>query len=164
MKSSQVLQELASEMQVNYRINGDSDVKHCRVIEKFEPYSQRYERDPYSMQQNFLYKRAMFGLGMYPQEEVKVMHWQKRNRIKKVHQRAQDILNVWKQELANDWVNKFFEAMFPRSPITKKLREGSDIDPEFKNTLSFEQLGIGKEQIICKLTDEGVLPPDFTSL
>ena len=63
-----------------------------------------YERDKFNGYQNFLYKRALFGLAVYTQEELEKMHTDKKKRIQKVHSRAQHILNLWKQELANQWV------------------------------------------------------------
>lgn len=165
MTSSQTAEQPVGKELQDYRIYGSRNVKHYRVYGEPEKYSQQYERDPYSLKQNLLYKRAMFGLGIYKPEEVKAMHYQKRKRIKAVHKRAQKILNIWKQELTNLWTNRFFEVVFPKSPFTKELSEGSQIvDPEFKNTLSFQDLGVSKEDVIQKLMDEGVLPPDFKSL
>ena len=77
--------------------------KHGKNI---KTYSLQFEKDPYSQQQNLLYKRAMFGLNIYSKEEIQQMHWQKRKRIKKVQIRAQKELNLWKQELVNNLTNK----------------------------------------------------------
>ena len=130
---------------------------------KGKRYSQ-FEQDPYNKYQNFLYKRAMFGLKMYTPEEIKVMHWQKRKRIKKVHKRAQDAINIWKQELCNQYTNSFFQSLFPKSPVTKDLLEATSVDVEFKNTLSFKDLKVSKRDIIDKLTQQGVLPSNFLTL
>jgi hypothetical protein len=125
-----------------YRIYGTRDVKHIRIVGELTKYSQVYERDPYSQVQNFLYKRAMMGLKM----------------------RTQKILNLWKQELTNDWTNQLLKVLFPKSPFITELVEGSFVDPEFKNIMTFEDLGITKEKIIAKLHKEGILPPNFYSL
>ena len=42
----------------------------------------------YTEEQNFLYKRVMFGLTVYGPEELKTLHWQKRKRIIKVHKKT----------------------------------------------------------------------------
>jgi hypothetical protein len=155
----------ASESPLNeYRIYGTRNVKHVRIVGEVTKYSQVYERDPYSQVQNFLYKRAMMGLKMYAPEEIETMHWEKRNRIQKVYKRTQKILNLWKQELANDWTNHLLQVLFPKSQLINELVEGSFVDPAFKNTVTFEDLGVTKAKIIAKLHEEGVLPPDFYSL
>ena len=136
-----------------------------RNAKDIQPYAQVYERDPYSQQQNFLYKRALFGLSVYTQEEIETMHWQKRKRIQKVHKRTQRELNLWKQELINDWTNKLFNTLFPDQNITRYLiGEGSFVDSEFKSTVSFPDLGIQKEDIITKLISAGTLPANFNTL
>lgn len=125
----------------------------------------RYERDPYNKYQNFLYKRAMFGLKMYTPEEIKDMHWQKKKRIKKVHKRTQNILNIWKQQIVIAKTNTLFQFMFPKSILAQKLIElGSETDSEYKNNLSFKELKISKEDIVFKLQGEGILPHDFLKL
>ena len=131
---------------------------------KGKKYSVQYEQDPYSDYQNFLYKRALFGLKMYTQDEIKEMHWQKRNRIKKVHKRTQGVLNTWKQQLMIEKTNKLFQIFFPDSSITQTLLENSDVDPEFRNMLNFKSLGITKRDIVDKLCEENLLPHNFTEL
>lgn len=121
--------------------------------------------DSLSDYQNFLYNRALFGLSVYSQEEIKDMRWDKRKRIIKVHKRAQSILNVWKQQIVNACSNAFFEAIFPGTPITQELLEmAKEIDESYVNKMSFKTLRISKAQVISKLVAEGVLPPDFHNL
>jgi hypothetical protein len=40
----------------------------------------------------------------------------------------------------------------------------NEIDDKFKNTLTFKDLGINKEQIITIFIAEGILPKNFLSL
>lgn len=134
---------------------------------KGKRYSQ-YEQDPYSEYQNFLYKRALFGLKMYTQEEIKAMHTQKRKRIMKVHRRAQHELNLYKQEKFITITNKIL-GMFngKSSSLAQELIDNfSEPDPKFKcnRELSFKDLGIEKKQIISMLIKKGVLPPNFEKL
>ena len=81
---------------------------------------QRYSQKEASLSeyQNFLYKRAMYGLKMYSEEEIKKMHWQKRNRIKKVQSRTQIMLNTWKQRKMVDISNEIF-ALFNKSHLAQ---------------------------------------------
>jgi hypothetical protein len=54
--------------------------------------------------------------------------------------------------------------LFPKSPITDVLLSQSETDEKFKNTLTFKDLNISKEQIISIFMVEGVLPKNFLSL
>lgn len=147
-----------------YHLYGTVNVMHYRVYGEPVKYSQVYEEDPYSKVQNFLYKRAMFGLKIYEQDEIAAMHWQKRKRIRKTHKHAQRILNDWKQELVIGMTNKLFQTLFPNSPFIKDMLAESTVDSEFKNILDFTDLGVTKEMIVTKLVDTGVLPPDYYNL
>jgi hypothetical protein len=163
MASSQQQTQIASRYEkVQYEIKPRA--YRYRRSKNIDPYSMVYERDPYSTQQNFLYKRAMFGLSVYDQSEIELMHWQKRKRIQKVHKRTQLELNLWKQDIVNKWTNKFFEVLFPNNKLTTDLLRLTDIDPQYKNTSSFTDLGIGKDAIVNKLIDVGILPAHFHNL
>lgn len=118
--------------------------------------------------QNLLYKRAVFGLTMYTEKELKKMHWEKKRRIKKVHQRAQESINLFKQERVNQLCDALYEKYF-----MKKNRDGvkrvfcSDVigtDPNFISTLELKDLGITKSCIVKRFVEEGILPPDFYEL
>jgi hypothetical protein len=113
--------------------------------------------------QNFLYNRALFGLSVYSQEDIKQMHWDKRKRIIKVHKRAQQTLNLWKQEINNLRISKLFNTLFPRSTITPLMTEDY-VDPSYVCKMTFKDLGITKDYITQKLILEGILPKDFYEL
>lgn len=116
-------------------------------------------------EQSFLFNRALYGMTVYSPEEVSVMHKEKRKRIIKVNQRCQEILNLWKQELVNEFTNSFLKSYFWHSKVTDWfLNHGTFTDPEFTNTLSFKELGVEKQDIINKLVDEGILPKNFFEL
>jgi len=120
---------------------------------------------PLNNHQNMLYNRALFGLAMYTQEEIQEMHWEKRKRIIKVHKRAQSVLNIWKQQLTNSISTKFFITIFPKTEFAAHFEQtASETDPDFINKLSFKELRITKAQIILKLIEEAILPPNFYEL
>lgn len=123
-----------------------------------------YETDKYSTYQNYLYKRALYGLDALSQEELATMCSKKRQRIVNVYKKAQIVLNKFKQRLTIAYSNNFFETFFPKSPITQFLVSESEIDEKFKNTLTFKDLNITKDQIISIFIAEGVLPKNFLSL
>jgi len=125
-----------------------------------------YERDTFNSYQNFLYKRALFGLAVYTQEELGKMHSDKRKRIEKVHKRAQHVLNLWKQELANQWATALLSKLFWHSKLVEDVEEkfGHEGDPDYISKLDFKSLGVNKEQIVTKLIKEKILPNDFYQL
>jgi len=123
-----------------------------------------YEQDPYNSRQNFLYKRAIFGLAAYSSQEISEMSKVKVKRINKINRKTQVVLNLWKQELVNSWTNKFFSIIFPTSPFAKEFTTCTTVDKNFICTLSFKDLNISKSDIINKLIVEKVLPKEFHQL
>lgn len=124
----------------------------------------KYETDRYSQYQNYLYKRALYGLSALSEQELATMCSKKRQRVFNVYKRAQDVLNAFKQQVTIAKTNALFEALFPKSPITKFLLSETGLDEKFKNTLTFKDLGISKDQIISIFIQEGILPKNFLSL
>jgi hypothetical protein len=125
---------------------------------------QEYAKDAYNTSQNFLYKRAMFGLSMYSEEELSKMPEQKKLRIVKVHRKCQTVLNIWKQEISIEWTNRLFRHYFGEHPFLKPFFEHTEPDPKFVNKISFKDLGITKDMIVEKLIQVGILPPNFYSI
>lgn len=124
----------------------------------------QYEQDRYSSYQNYLYKRALYGLDALTQQELATMCSKKKQRIINVYKRAQVILNKFKQQVTIQYTNFIFKTLFPKSPITDVLLADTEIDEKFKNTLTFKELGISKDQIITIFIAEGILPKNFLSL
>ena len=123
-----------------------------------------YETDKYSSYQNYLYKRALYGLDALTQDELVGICSKKKQRIVNVYKKAQLVLNKFKQRLTIAYSNQIFETFFPKSPITQFLLADDKIDEKFKNTLTFKDLNISKDQIISIFMAEGVLPKNFLSL
>ena len=124
----------------------------------------QYEQDRYSSYQNYLYKRALYGLDALTQQELATMCSKKKQRIVNVYKRAQVILNKFKQQVTIQYTNFIFKTLFPKSPVTDFLLADTEIDEKFKNTLTFKELGISKDQIITIFIAEGILPKNFLSL
>jgi hypothetical protein len=124
----------------------------------------QYETDGYSQYQNYLYKRALYGLDALTQQELATMCSKKKMRIINVYKRAQVVLNKFKQELTIQYSNFIFKTLFPNSPLTDALLAHTETDEKFKNTLTFKDLGIEKKDIISIFITEGILPKNFLSL
>jgi len=123
-----------------------------------------YEKDNYNDYQNHLYKRALHGLSAFTEAELATMCSKKKQRVSKVYMKGQKIINLYKQKLTNAYSNFIFKTLFPESPLTQFLMETEETDVEFKNTLTFKDLGITKDQIVGLFIAEGLLPKNFHDL
>lgn len=122
----------------------------------------QYEKDEFNSYQNFLYKRAIFGLSIYTLKEIKKMNYQKKKRIEKISNHTQEVLNLWKQELFILMSNRILGNLFPESSISKVIIDNfSTPDPKFINNWDFKTLKISKKLIVQKLIEEKVLPYNF---
>lgn len=137
--------------------NGKYQIKHEKLV-------MQYESDNYTQYQNYLYKRALYGLESLTTEELAQMCGKKRQRIINVYKKAQAVINKYKQELTIKYTNILFQKLFPKSPLTTYFLENSETDEKFKNTLTFKDLNISKDDIINIFIQEGVLPKNFLSL
>ena len=123
-----------------------------------------YEQDKYSKYQNYLYKRALYGLNSFEKEEVLKMCSKKKRRINNVYIKAQNVINILKQKITIKYTNDLFTSLFPNSQLTKELVNNFDVDVNFKNSLTFKDLRLNKDHIITIFIAEGVLPKNFLSL
>jgi len=116
-------------------------------------------------QQTFLFKRVLHGLNAYKQDELHNMHWDKKRRVKKVWNRAQRVINRFKQTIANKRSNEIFE-LFNNSKLAKQIMSVpiEEVDDQFINKMSLKVLGIKYEDLIIKFYSEGLLPRNFFEL
>jgi len=123
-----------------------------------------YQQDRYNQYQNYLYKRALYGLSALTDDELATMCSKKKQRIVNVYKKAQGVINKLKQQATISYTNFIFETLFPNSPITQALLSETETDEKLVNTLNFKDLGIDKQDIITIFIAEGVLPKNFLSL
>lgn len=126
--------------------------------------TMEYEVDSYTNYQNYLYKRALYGLNVLTEHELASMCTKKKQRINKVYVKGQNVINIYKQKLTNAYSNLLLKTLFPNSPITEFFIGNATTDINFKNTLTFKDLNISKEDIINLFIEEGVLPKNFKEL
>jgi putative lipoic acid-binding regulatory protein len=127
---------------------------------------KKYAQEQYSFTyyQNFLYHRALYGLDVYNKEEINKMHWEKRRRIKKVHKKVQNAINLLKQEYNIRWTNELFKNFNKSSLAEEFISNFSDPDRDYENTMTFKTLGITKKDVIDRLIQIQVLPYNFYDL
>jgi hypothetical protein len=150
MKKMYKMEKLKQQVK-NYQLNAGKTYMH-------------YESDGYSQYQNYLYKRALYGLNALTKEELDTMCSKKKQRILNVYKRAQKVLNVFKQQVTNQYSNYIFQTLFPKSPWTEAMIAYSEVDEKYTNTLTFKDLNIAKSDIISIFISEGILPKNFLSL
>lgn len=126
----------------------------------------RFEKDPYNAYQNFLYNRTINGLSIYSNDELSKMSNEKKKKIFKQHKKAQETINLLKQEVTNKLANDFFVQIFPDTEFTKSLINfyGIQGDVNYKNHLPFKLLKINKKMIIARLIETKLLPKNFNQL
>ena len=137
-------------------------------LEEYQLYKKntytKYEADQYSQYQNFLYKRALYGLKSLPAEEVAKMSKQKQIRIQRVNRRAQRVLNEAKQRKVISITNGLFAKWFPDTKFTNFMLGNTETDFKVRNTLNFKDLNIDKHEIVRIFIEEGILSSNFLSL
>jgi len=133
-------------------------------LKAFEKEYVYYEIDSYSAYQNYLYKRALYGLNALEKEELNSICNKKKQRISKVYVKGQTAINIYKQKLTNISTNFLFKILFPNSPLTEFFLNNTEVDSEFKNVLTFKDLKINKDKIVSIFMAEGILPKNFHEL
>jgi hypothetical protein len=123
-----------------------------------------YEVDSYTQYQNHLYKRALYGLNAFTQQELATMCSKMKQRVSNVYLRGQKAINLYKQKLTVAYSNMLFKTFFPDSPITNYLLGEQELDVKHTNTLTFKDLNISKDDIITVFITEGILPKNFLSI
>ena len=117
--------------------------------------------------QHFMFKRILHGLKMYKKEEISSMHKQKRARIIKVWKKGQNIINEWKQQIANKRCNTFFEVTFgTKSSFVRDILAipHTEILPDYINKTSLKDMGINYEDVILRFMAVGLLPKNFLDI
>lgn len=127
---------------------------------------ERYQHRRFNNQQYLLYKRAIYGLSIYSNDDLKTMHWNKKKRIKHTSKRAQKSINILKQEYVNMFCEVIYSTLFPNTTTAKWLFSSTETgtDPDFINTLDLKDLGINRSMVVERFIKDGVLPRDFYEL
>jgi len=125
---------------------------------------QDFEQDKYNTYQNYLYKRALYGIDSLSVNELNGMCSKKKSRIHNVYNRAQLVVNNYKHRVTKQLTDKLLLSLFPNSSLISELNSYEDMDANYKNTLTFKDLCIHKDQLVELFMLEGILPKNFLSL
>jgi hypothetical protein len=102
----------------------------------------------YSLRQNELYNRLLFGLKIYTPEELYAMNSNKKNRIITAHKKAQNLINLYKQRVMINMTQNLITLGKSSKIKANSLFADTELDPSFYCTLSFKDLNIKKEDVI----------------
>lgn len=127
--------------------------------------SQKLDYTKLNPHQHFLFKRVLHGLNVYKADEIEALHWDKKRRIKKVWQRAQTEVNIWKQIICNKMANEIL-SLFKNSPFALGMLEipETEADNSYVNKLTFKDLNIAYEDVILFYMSKGLLPKNYLEL
>lgn len=125
--------------------------------------NQFYESDRLTNKQQFLYREVLYGLDAYEPHVVANMRSEHKIHIIQTQQKAQRLINKWKNELMQTVIKKC-EKIFYKSQFMKDLCNFESVDDYETNSLSFRDLGINKSMIIDKLIEENLLPENYYKL
>ena len=136
-------------------------------VSKFQsslPRYQEIEKPVFNKIQQKIYGQAVYGLHFYTEEQLSKLSQEKKNAITNTYNRVQNILNCWKQEIANKKVDNLFLRLFPHSPITKVFVNTKGSDSSIRIHHTFKDLGLSQEKVARKLIESRVLPENFFNL
>jgi hypothetical protein len=127
--------------------------------------AQRLDYTKLNPTQHFLFKRVLHGLNVYSPEERTKLHWDKKRRIKKVWQRGQREVNVWKQIITAKKVQTVF-GIFTNTQFGRDMNAipVDEIDPTYINKMSLKDLDIKYEDLILFYMKKGLLPKNFLTV
>lgn len=112
-----------------------------------------------------MYRVAVYGIDALSQEEVKHLAFQETLSIAKKQNRAQRLINRWKQQITSTAVQDFLNRKLPNSGIVKRMNEYVDYTTDKDiNPFTFRDLGISQEMLVNRLIEWKVLPENFYSL
>jgi len=155
-------------------VNTNNTAHAENLYQNRNPRQNYYERSHLNPYQDFMYKRALFGLSAYSDKRVGAMSYTDKRKVRKYQEKTQRILNIWKQQLTNQLFDQLTKINFPKfktNPFVTIFEStkigtsfGKTTDESFTNTLSFKTLNIKKPRIIQKLIQEKILPENFYNL
>ena len=121
---------------------------------------------PFSDTQKELYSRNLIGPDkFYSKEEWFAFNSNKKKRLKAVHKKAQDLLNVYKQERLIQLTQKIFTGGSGNVKAQpSNLFKDTEVDPSFKCTLPLKALNITRNDIVDLWIENKVLPLNFREL
>ena len=128
------------------------------VLIEYQKYGA-FEYKKLNPKQHFLFKRVLHGLKIYKPDEITKLNYSKKKRIIKVWKKGQETINYWKQELCDNLAKDFFKLFGDDGKYFVSVE--FEYLENYKNEITFKDLGIDYNILILKFMKEGLLPPNF---
>ena len=125
---------------------------------------QRIAPPHFNSVQQFMYRKALYGLAVYEQHEISKMSRQEKFSIIKMQKKAQKVINIFKIDTINAQLRTFFGKYFHNSSQAKEFMDEKYTSYSEVCNIDFRDLGINKHMIAKKLVENDVLPLDFFQL
>ena len=126
---------------------------------------QKIEKEiKFTPKQKDLYSKVVYGFRAYTKQEIAKMSEQTKIDVTIRYNKTQRLLRRWKQDMVFSAVDQLLTFFFPKSPIAKQMVETTGYLDESEDDLSFNELGITRNDIADKLIECGALPKNFYNL
>lgn len=125
---------------------------------------QRVAPRNFNSVQQFMYRKALYGLAVYQPHEVKKMSREEKFSIIKLQKKAQQVINIFKIDTVNAQLRLFFGKHFHNSDQAKEFMDDKYTSYDQVCNIDFRDLGINKHMVAQKLIDSNILPLDFFKL
>lgn len=140
-------------------------------LQRLQLYGNKLKGQSYQVQKLFQFnskQQQMYSVLVYGiSDEIKTtLPASELNELQKKHQRAQKIINQWKNDIVNGYVQNIFGKVFWNSDIAKEMvvKTNQDRKRNILNNMSFKDLGLEKRHVAQKLIAHKLLPEDFFQL
>lgn len=125
---------------------------------------QSVEEPGFNKIQQRLYAEAVYGLKAIPHQVLMEMKTEKIRTIQNTHVRAKDVINTYKQQVSNEYVDSILNSLFPKSPVIKQMINTRGTDSVIKCNLSLRDLKITPKMLAHRLVKMQILPENFFNL
>ena len=145
---------------MNVMYKNFDQLSDLKPVKKNQLKDETYKR--LTPMQNKLYKQVLYGLKGLTDVELKALTFKEQEKIKKVHIKAQHVLNIWKQECIVAISNYAIELLYQNKTLNQWFKQNTESDSNYICRTTFSELRITRTMIIKKLIESKVLPCNFS--
>jgi hypothetical protein len=125
---------------------------------------QEFEKPEFNKIQKELYAQAVYGVKVIPNQVLMQMHHNEIRKIQDNHNRAKNVINLYKQEVSNKQLDALLLKLIPKSPIVKQMVSVKGTDSSVSVTVTLKDLKITPKMVAERLVKFGILPENFFNL
>jgi hypothetical protein len=103
----------------------------------------------------------VYGFTAYDTQAIEKMSPKTKRFIKVRYTKAQQLINRWKQEITNSYIDSFLTKLFPKSKLVEHFSSIKGFDKDYLSTFSFKEVGLSKIKIAELLMKNNLLPNYF---